>query len=683
MADAPPPPPPPHGEKPKTTHGEEYRKASDLPPGNYDIFVIPPHSSGAGFLYLPSLQCHRNSFVAGCVTTFAARSIWNLISPVLKAGSSTTAASGNGLTVVVLIVAVGLAGWAFGMSSAGSSSFRDPKSGGHGPGSGFQWNNSRDRSQANGDSTRGSNHGGNNSYGASSSDQPGGGSGQTNADGKKENEEPKAEQTREQEETRERDRQQERERQREQERQREREAMDRELRERREQLEREITAAAKAAREKAEQEATEAKARAEETRRKAEQEAAETRKRIEKEAAEAKAKTEKEVAEARAKSQKEAVETKMREMRAAAAAKAQADKEAAKAKEKADQEAAEAKAKAEREAAEKEAAARATAKKEADAKFAALKEAAAKKYAEKKARDAKEAMENAARTARPTSNSGAPRTPSPKKPKSYADSSAIESDASTCRPYERPRRPYASAYASSAHSESSYSPSQTTAQSSPPPSGRNAYSTNDPDKIVIKGVYAFNNTFVQNPFAQLVSGEGMITDGLVLRMTTEGLFIDDDLRGVPEREWDVKAWTLKLFEVWCPQVGSTTTRQNPPKSSFWRSTAHGVPNAEESEACLTNLLKVCKNRCRVEHLSPHSGRTGGFDGDSTQNLHILRANLRDQEGKKYVFVLQETEGWKVPIGIQRLRGGTQVRALGISNMAANDRNTLLGRVGWT
>lgn len=108
-----------------------------------------------------------------------------------------------------------------------------------------------------------------------------------------------------------------------------------------------------------------------------------------------------------------------------------------------------------------------------------------------------------------------------------------------------------------------------------------------------------------------------MTDGLILRITTEGLFIDDDVRGVPQREWDVKAWTLKLFE---------------------------------------------------------SGEHKG--------LHVLRATIRDAEGKRYVFVLQEEEGWKVAVGLQRLRRGTQARALGVSGMAANETRAILENMGW-
>jgi hypothetical protein len=61
-------------------------------------------------------------------------------------------------------------------------------------------------------------------------------------------------------------------------------------------------------------------------------------------------------------------------------------------------------------------------------------------------------------------------------------------------------------------------------------------------------VYLFNDLFPK-PVAQLVSSVGKVTDGLILKIQSEGLFIDDDVRGIPQREWDVKAWTLKSVEV--------------------------------------------------------------------------------------------------------------------------------------
>ena len=528
-----PPPPPPHGEKPSTTDSHHNRNASsNLPPGNYDIFVIPPHSSGSGFLYLPSLDCHWSSFFAGCVATLIFTLIWSIFSPFLKAWCSSAAASGNGLGIAIITLLVAVAGWGIGILQTYVTTGALPSFGPAGSGNGNNAGRgaSRGRGRNRRDSWRSKSYSRYRTYNRRPSDSDDGGS-------------------------------------RERTRRRDHDASERRSREQQEQSGRE--------------------------------------------------KADRDEAEARAKAHRDAVEAKLKEMRATAAARAQSQKEAAEAKAKAD----------------KEAAGRAAARKEADAKFAALKEAAAKKYAEKKARD---------EAAGAGKNEGSPRK----------------------SPYDRPRRPYAGTYASSVYSESSYTPSQSTARTSPPPTFRGVYTTKDPDKIVIKAVFAFNNAYVQNPFAQLVSGRGMVTGGLVLRITTEGLFIDDDVRGIPQREWDIKAWTMKLFEVWCPQVMAMAAGPNKRRA--------GVPTAEESEACVNILSKICMNRCRVDS-----------DGSPPeQSLHVIRASLRDQEGKKYVFILQETEGWKVSIGLQRLRGGSQVRALGVSNIPVNDCKALLGKVSY-
>jgi hypothetical protein len=393
-----------------------------------------------------------------------------------------------------------------------------------------------------------------------------------------------------------------------------------------------------------------------------EKELKERREQLEREMAAAREKAEKE---ARERAEKEAAEARVKLEKAAAEAKAEAERREAEAKEK-----------AAKEAAEKAAAEKAAAQKEAMAKFAALKEAAAKRYAEKKAQESKKEKETPPKAGSVTS---APRTPSPKKPPFPTAKTTIEEDdAYSFRPYDRPRRPYGQASGSSAYSESSYAPSQSTARTTPPPSHRGTYSTKDPDKIVILGVYQFTNAFMKTPVAQLVSGQGMVTDGLVLRITTEGLFVDDDLRGVGQREWDVKAWTLKMAEVWCPQMGTPQGSKQQASGnpfSFRRSgAAHSVPTNEESDAFTANLLKVCKNTCRLA--SPSAGAE--FRG-----LHVLRASLRDQEGKRYVFVLQDTEAWKVAIGLQRLRGGALVRALGVSALPAPDCKTVLNNLGYT
>ena len=269
------------------------------------------------------------------------------------------------------------------------------------------------------------------------------------------------------------------------------------------------------------------------------------------------------------------------------------------------------------------------------------------------------------------------------------------------RPYDKPKRPVQKATsASSVYSESSYAPSQSTTRTTPPPSHRGPYHTKDPDKIVIKAVYSFNNTFTKLPVAQLVSGVGSVTDGLVLRITTEGLFIDDDVRGVPQREWDVKAWTMKLVEVWCPQLqdlgansGSAPASRNftagAGRSTFFGSKGSSkVLTSEETDAFLEKFLHACKSDCSGRLKPSHSSVksrsdiSGSSQSGEYQGLHVLRASIRDQEGKRYVFILQEEEGWKVAIGLQRLRRGTQVRAMGVSGMAVNETKSILENMGW-
>ncbi|KAJ5279089.1 hypothetical protein N7478_004461 [Penicillium angulare] len=718
--DGPPPPPPPHGENPHTTEGE-YRKSSDLPTGNYDIFVVPPHSSGSGFLYLPSLQTNRNSFLAGAVSTLLLVIAWSLISPAVKTWYiAAVSSNGNGnspMAMVVVAFGVGIVGWALGISQSKMDGFfgfggnwggglGGGSSGGRGAGADGANANFGHGQQSKGGGTgqqqrqqQGGNYGGgtnsNNQYGGNQHQNQGG------ADSKpdKENEENE----REKEKEREREREQEREREKEREREREekeraraKEKEKKDAAEREREREREEAKRKEDLRRKMEEFKRKREAEAKEKQRKAEREAMEKelkerREQLEREMAAAKAaaekeareRLEKEVAEARAKHEKEAAEAKAEAERLAAEARAETDRIAREAKEK-----------AAKEASEREAAAKAAAQKEAMAKFAALKEAAAKRYAEKKAQENKEKAANN-KPASPASATSAPRTPSPKKPPfPTARTSVEEDDAYSFRPYDRPRRPYGGASGSSAYSESSYAPSQSTAHTTPPPSHRSSYSTKDPDKIVIQGVYQFNNAFMKTPVAQLVSGQGMVTDGLVLRITTEGLFVDDDLRGVGQREWDVKAWTLKLTEVWCPQMGAPPAKpgsSNP--FSFRRgASAHSVPTTEESDAFVVNLLKVCKNTCRLASPSAFFARSATASGvnesvrappqSEFRGLHVLRASLRDQEGKRYVFVLQDTEAWKVAIGLQRLRAGALVRNLGVTHLPVPDCKSVLNGLGY-
>ena len=386
--DAPPPPPPPHG-----AHNRGGR--SGLPDGHYDIFVIPPHSSGSGFLYLPSFQTQRNSFLAGVACTVFAGMIWVIVIPVVKEWF-TGILAGGGPSVLVLLFAVGVACWAFGKTQGEGAATGDPGGTGSGPGATAGAQNAGSAGAQPKPPPRPS------STWSRPNPQAGGATGAAGAaktswekareeTRKKEEERRKAEEMKKKREELEKLRQQ----------QREKEAKEREARERKEKLEKEKAAAAAAA---------------------------------------------------------------------------------------------------------------ASAKSEP------------------------------------------PKTPSPRKPPNPTAKTETDDDAYSFRPYDRPRRP-AKANSSASFfsaSESSYAPSATTARTTPPPSARGPYHTKDPDKIIIKGVYSFNNAFMRKPIAQLISNQGNVTDGLILRITTEGLFIDDDVRGVPQREWDVKAWTMKLAEVCCP-----------------------------------------------------------------------------------------------------------------------------------
>jgi len=575
----PPPPPPPHG-------SGAGAKASGLPPGNYDIFIIPPHSSGSGFLYLPSLQPHRNSFLAGVGCTLFAVAIWSIVAPIFRDWFATIITTG-GMGVVMLMVGVGVAGWAWGKTQMETG----------GPGEG-----STGSQQGSGNTTGGTGSqyaGGSGPGGQPPGSMPGGAGGPMPSGAgarappkpswQRANTGPSS-----------------------------------------------GTAGAGNARsgwEKARAETRkkeEERTRSEELRKKREEEEMERIRQRERETQERLAREE--------------------ELRQWQARAKEAEEKEARLREAEAQEARERKAREkesrEKEAQEKEAREREAREREAREKEAREKDAREREAREKRVREYRERIQQRNKEQAATS-------PTKQHQQPTASTAADEASSYSYRPYDKLKRPVHKANsASSMCSESSYAASQSTSRTTPPPSHRGPYHTKDPDKIVIKAVYSFNNTFPKLPTAQLVSGVGTVTDGLILRITTEGLFIDDDVRGVPQREWDIKAWTLK-----------TSTK---------------LPTSEESDAFLANLLRLCKSKC--------SGRPNAFlapeqSGDR-MGLHVLRASIRDQEGKRYVFVLQETEGWKVAVGLQRLRRGTQVRALGVGGMAVNETKSVLEGLGW-
>ncbi|QIW95938.1 hypothetical protein AMS68_001456 [Peltaster fructicola] len=528
MADPPPPPPPPHGQNPRPPGG--------LPDGNYDIFIIPPHSSGSGFLYLPSLTPHRNSFIAGAAAALAGVGVVVLVTPFLQAFFASIMV-GNPTSVLILVIGVGVLAWLIGKSSVeftSTSSGKSSGTGSSGPGQDRQNHGAQQNQQ---------NHGAQQQQQQGQAPPPNPGFDWNSANHNhappppppppqpEPQPQPNTNSTQSgwdkaKEETKKRE----------------------EARKRTEELERRRAEAAKA-REEAER------------------------------AAKAKAEKEKwEQARAREKEQRE------------------------------------------REARERLAKEKAASMPDKETREKSIRERMERLRKEREERERQKAASSPSATGRS----------SPKKEyvRPTAKSAVGTEDQYSYRPYDTPPKPKTPYHASSASSisglsESSYAASQTTAQTTPPASMRGPYSTQDPDKILIRAVYLFNDSFPGKPIAQLVVGQGSVSDGLILNIRTAGLFIDDDVRKVPQREWDVKAWTLKLVE--------------------------------------DGALK---------------GAVGG------QGLHVLRASVRNAENSKYCFVLDETEGWKVAIGLQRLRKGTQVRSLGMSGMKENEVRGLLGALGW-
>lgn len=688
---SPPPPPPPHGEAPKTTAGG----GSGLPPGKYDVFIIPDHSAGSGFLYLPSLRTNTNSFIAGFATALIMVVLGQSMAPAFQAWWANFQGMGNA-GMLLLMVAIGLGAWSLGRQQstdgpgqAGSDGGFYSGGGTMPGGGGFSSAGSSPRSAHPGSTPNGG--------------PPGGSQPSANKPNGSYQRPPPQTQARPQPEP-------------------------------------EPEPASAPQPEPAPQpqphaappppppptQPSAAKPQAE-TPKSAWEKAREEVRRNEEER-KAKQAEEKRRAEAAARLK----ELREKEAKERAAREAEKARREAEAKEKTEKEAKEARAKELRERLVRE------------------REDRRKKLEEEKKRKEEEAANESRKSSAyaysgvgektnpwpagkpPTASSQAgkpPPSPTKKPPAPTARTFVgTEEEAYSYRPYDQPKRPAGRRMSNSDRSESSWAPSQSTARTTPPPSVRGPYSTKDPDKIVIKAVYCFMNQYAKTPASQLISGVGSVTDGLILRVTTEGLFIDDDVRGVAQREWDVKAWTLKNVEVWCPvhflacaiaaNSPPSPTGANPPASAKNLSTAffaktmggsarlraaeRGAPktlSGDDADTYLTDMLASCKDSCRLgdcaskfsdtstdaSSVASGSTRTNSTaqTGDwKAKGLHLLRATIRDQDGKRYMFVIGEEEGWKVAVGLQRLRKGTQVRALGVAGLSGIDTRNTLEMLGW-
>ena len=641
----PPPPPPPHGDNPKSTNTSGIK---------YDVFVIP--DTGSGFLYLPSLQPNINSFVAGFACALALVVLGQSLAPAIRLWWNSFQGMGN-MGVVLLLVAVGLGAWSLGRQhpdgpggpgGAGSTSGDGARAGTGSappppqqPNAGPPPHSPPPHTETPGGAKPGT------SWGAPRSAPAG--AARADSSGTPKNAWEKArEETRKREEER----------------------------------------------------------KAKEADEKRREEAARRLKELREKEAREREQREKEVRE------REAREREARE-----------------------------KARKEKEREEEER----NRRKGSTYAYSGVGERTSPWPSGKPAAAATTpaSAQSAPPPTQARAGASSPATPTKRPPAPTARTYlGTEEETYSFRPYDKPKQaPRKKSF--SDLSETSWAPSQSTARTTPPPSARAPYSTKDPDKIVIKAVYAFVNQFAKTPASQLISGTGAVTDGLILRITTEGLFIDDDVRGVAQREWDVKAWTLKLVEVWCPQHSATLASSGgasetlPPGASARNGNANGNSHngfffktmgggarvragergspktltGDEADAYLTDLLRACKNCCRLglcsasaaassSSSSSSSSSASGASRSSTtssntdhhrhhktgewkaQGLHLLRATIRDQEGKRYLFVVAEEESWKVAVGLQRLRRGTQVRAMGVAGLSGLETKNTLEMLGW-
>jgi hypothetical protein len=498
---APPPPPPPHGANPQSSP-----PGGGLPAGNYDIFIIPPHSSGGGFLYLPSLRPQLNSFLAGVASTLATLYVWRTIEPVLRTWFHAVTQSGVGFGILVLAVLFGALGWLSGRTSglpfdipgaaAGAQGPHhhqngtppNPGAGAHAPGAGSPPN-------------PGPNHNAGPPPGAGfkpNGPTPGFGSQHqqnfnANANANTNTGQSAWEKARE------------------------------ETRKREEERKRTDEARRRVAEEVRRREEAERAARAQAEKDRWEQQRARER-------------------EAR---EREARERLSRERMGSASASASAADSEREARLKAAQERAD-RLRADRAAADKENAERAKSENAMPTTFGVG-----------------ERLDPYSRfPPAPKSTIGggsAPNPPSPRKPyqQPTAQSYAGTATENAYRPYDspplRPRPAAGGGSPSSSYRGSrpgSYAESESTAPTSVDP---RPYSTDDRDKVVIRGAYKFTDSFPK-PVAVVRPGESGITDGLIMRMTTEGVFLDDDKKQEALRQWDIKAWTLKAVEVSRPEV---------------------------------------------------------------------------------------------------------------------------------
>ena len=199
------------------------------------------------------------------------------------------------------------------------------------------------------------------------------------------------------------------------------------------------------------------------------------------------------------------------------------------------------------------------------------------------------------------------------------------------------------------------------------PSGRKTYVSLHPDKASIRAVAAFHKSVA---IAKLRPNYAGLSEGLILRIAHNGLFIDDDVRGVHQKEWDITTDMLKSVEIYCPSFTHTfpTPSIERKKSRLRRTNSRDsiattvLPPSEEdnTELFLDELICSCLSVCQGAGPQPKHHQPTAGTHKAALITHVLRAELRN--GRKFVFLVEGDEGWKLGVGLQRVRKGTGAEA---------------------
>jgi len=59
-------------------------------------------------------------------------------------------------------------------------------------------------------------------------------------------------------------------------------------------------------------------------------------------------------------------------------------------------------------------------------------------------------------------------------------------------------------------------------------------------------------------------------------------------------------------------------------------------------------------------------------------VHIIRASIRDAENTKFVYLVPDSEEWKVPLALKRLKSGSQAKTLPFTALSLGETTRLWG-----